>query len=517
MSPNRRIIYNTAATYGRSLLALVLGLFSSRWILQALGKSDFGLYGVVGGMISIVSFLDTVLRASVSRFYAYSIGARTQFSSDECHDEEMCRWFNTAVSIHLCLAILIVIIAVPVCYYMIRSVLVIPEERINACLIVAAISIASTAVSCLSVPYTAMFSAYQLIAELTLFDITRVIGMFVGAYVLLSVQSDRLIVYSIMVAFFTVGISAVLMLLARLRFAYVRIRLDLLYCPKYMKRIGTYAGWKLLGVWGWSLRQNGSVFLINIFFGPVANAAFSVASQFAAQAATLSSSLMTALTPALTTIAGSGDSGKFKSYTMKACKFPVLLLIMFICPLVLEIDYVLALWLKNPPELAGGICVCMTVIMLINMMTSGLIAALSADGRIKGWQIVEFIVMVISLPTTFFAYRLGAPFIAVGGALMINAVLLALVRLWFSRKIVGIGFYDVLKDVVVPCTIVGSLSMITCIVVKNMFHEGFLRLVLIAGCSLVTVLLLSWVFALTQGERNLLRSYLNRRMRWKRQ
>ena len=513
MTPHKRIVYNTAATYGRSLLALVLGLFSSRWILLALGKSDFGLYGVVGGIISIVSFLDTVLRASVSRFYAYTIGSRNSFSSEELYDEEMCRWFNTALSLHLCLAIIIVATAVPVCYYMIKHVLVIPEERIDTCMIVAFVSIMSTAVSCLSVPYSAMFNAHQLIAELTFFDLIRVIGMFVGSYLLLYVKSDRLIAYSVLVAFFTVGISIVLMVLAWMRFSSVRIRYNMLYCPKYMRRIGKYAGWKLFGVWGWSLRQNGSIFLINIFFGPIANAAFSVASQFAAQAATLSSSLMTALTPALTTIAGSGDSDKLRAYTIKACKFPVLLLIMFLCPLCLEIDYVLELWLKNPPELAATICICMAGIMLINMMTSGLIAALSADGRIKGWQIAEFIIMVVSLPTTFFAYRFGSPFIAVGIILIIDAVLLATVRLWYSRKLIGIGFRDIVGSVIAPCVSVGCLAIVPCAIVRIMLKEGFLRLVAVAGSSCVAVLLLSWLFALTQGERCLLRSYLKGKIR----
>ena len=516
MTQSTRIILNTSVTYGRSIVSLAFGLFSARWVLQALGQSDFGLYGVVGGLISIVSFLDIVLRTSVARFYAYTIGMKKNLPVSD-YEQRMLAWFNTAFSLHATLSAIILCVGVPICIVMVRYVLVIPEDRVAAALVVTAISIVSTAFSIVSVPYTAMFNAKQLIAEVTTLDFVRIVGMFVGSYLLLFVRVDRLIVYAALVSFFPITTTGILVLAARRKFSCCRICAKELYCGQKMIEVGKYAIWKLFGVLGWSIRQNGSVFLINIFFGPIANAAFSVASQFASQSAALSSSLMTALTPALTTVAGEGNVKRFKDFTIRSCKFPSLLLIMLSCPLMLEIDYVLRLWFRNPPELANGICVCMTLVMLVNMLTSGCCAALSAQERIKVWQIFEFIVLSLTVPIVLMFYAFGAPFVTVGLVLLCDAIVIAIVRLVFSKKILSIGVIEIVKGVIGPCCVVAAFDFLVCFLIKSMLPQGVLRLVSVVICSGFVVTAVSWIFALTHCERTMLWSFLQRRIRWWRQ
>ena len=461
MTQNKRIVFNAAATYGRSLVALCLGLFSARWVLQALGKIDFGLYGVVGGLISFIAFLDAVLRSSVSRFYAFTIGEKS-FLPEVDYEDKMLSWFNTALSLHGALALIILIVGLPVCFILIKYVLVIPVDRVGACMIVAAISTLATCISVISVPYTAMFNAMQLIAEMTVFDILRTVCLFVGALALLFVRFDRLIVYASYVGIVSAGINLVLIILARRKFPFCRIRRSKLYCAKDITAVGKYAVWKLFGVLGWSARQNGSIFLINIFFGPIANASFSVASQFAAQSAALSSSLMTALTPALTTIAGTGDTKAFHAYLIRSCKFSSLLLVMLSIPLVSEIDFVLKLWLKNPPELANGICLCMVVVMLVNTLTSGCCASLSASTRIKAWQLVESAVLAAVVPVAFIVYWAGASFVSIGYILIVDAVLIGMIRLYFSQRLIGVKISDMLRQGIAPVLFTGAASALFC-------------------------------------------------------
>lgn len=500
MTQRRRIVLNAAATYGRSLLALAMGLFSARWVLEALGQVDFGLYGVVGGLISFVSFLRLVLSASVARYYAYTIGSVEKLSS-EVAEARMKSWFNTAFCLHLGLAVLIFVVGMPLCVVAVKNWLVIPPDRLSVCYMVAIASIVTTCCTIVTVPYSAMFSAKQFIVALTVYDLIRIFGMFALAYFLLSATCDRLLMYAFVVTVLSCGIQFLILISARKRFSYCRVSLKMMLDWTKILEIGKYAVWKFFGILGWSIRQNGSTFLINVFFGPIANAAFSVAAQFAAQSASLSSSLMTAITPALTTIAGTGNESRLYDYTVRSCKFPAILVVMLSCPLVMEMDYVLHLWLKNPPELAPGICVCMTLVLLVENLSSGLCSALSADSKIKAWQLTEFVVLVATFPATLLAYKGGAGFLAVGYVLLADVLFINLVRIYFCKKNLGMSAMALICNILRPVVIVAAFVYGGCYLIRQCFEESFLRLVVVSMASLFLTVLMTIFFALTKEER----------------
>ena len=179
LTENRRIVLNTFATYGRSLVSLCFGLWTSRWVLQALGKDDFGLYGVVGGLIAFIVLLNNVMSNSVGRFYAYAIGETRNMAPDVAHDH-VCRWFNTAFTVHATLPILLVVIGYPIGSYAIRHWLVIPIDRLETCLWVFRFSLIGAFVNMISVPYLAMYRAKQLIVELSVWGMVQTIFMFIG-------------------------------------------------------------------------------------------------------------------------------------------------------------------------------------------------------------------------------------------------------------------------------------------------------------------------------------------------
>ena len=172
MTQTKRIILNVAATYGRSFITLFMGLFSARWVLEALGQTDFGLYGVVGSVIFFVTFFNTVLSMSMTRFYSFSIGAGKNMKESDAHND-LKGWFNTALSIHICLPLILITIGYPICAYALDNWLVIPPERMQSCVWVLRMSFACAFVSMVSAPYVAMFTAYQYITELVVFNLLQ--------------------------------------------------------------------------------------------------------------------------------------------------------------------------------------------------------------------------------------------------------------------------------------------------------------------------------------------------------
>ena len=223
MTENRRIFWNIVATYGRSLYGLVCGLLTGRWVLMSLGAEDYGLYGVVGSVILFITYLNATLSGSVARFYAYSIGLDQSNKKNDEHCD-LRHWFNIAIFIHTLFPLILIAIGYPLGMYAVKNWLVIPADRIDACIWVFRFSVLSAFVSMITVPYTAMFQAKQYIMELSLVSIVQTVISFICAYKLATVQSDRLAFYAFYLMAIAVVFGFVQVLWAVCRFKECRIR-----------------------------------------------------------------------------------------------------------------------------------------------------------------------------------------------------------------------------------------------------------------------------------------------------
>lgn len=504
LSANKRIVLNTLATYSRSVISLGFGLFTARWVLLALGQSDFGLYGVVGALLGFLTFINSVLSSSVQRFYAYAIGRGKTLSEEEAA-RDLSEWFNTAFLIHAMLSVLICVIGLTVGEWAVRNVLVIPPDRVYASVWVFRISIVTACVSMISVPYVSLYMAYQYIAVLTVFDLIRIVGMFIGSYWLLNASGDRLVIYAILMMFFSSVVLMFQMSFAYFKFKFARISFNRLWTLSRIKDIGTYAGYKLLGVVGWLFKQQGSAVIINLHFGAKANAAYSIATQFAAQTASVSASLMTALTPALTTISGEGKSDKLRDYAMKSCRFSGLLILMLAVPLLSEIDYVLRLWLKNTPEFAGGLCVFIVLYTFFDSMTTGHLVALSAHGVLGAWQTYECIMLSATCPAAIICYRCGADLLSIGSVFLASAAFINIGRMYFTRRLLGFSVRYWFLKVLLPLTFVLVIGMAIGKTMMFLVQPSFLRLCATGVLTVSVVFFLGWMFVLESEERRYLR------------
>lgn len=502
----RRIVVNTVATYSGSVFAAALAIFSSRWVLSALGASDFGLFSVVGSIITIIIFLNSVMAASAARQFAYSIGQG---------DEEIVnKWFNTALSIHLIMPVVLILIGWPIGEYCIAYVLTIPPVRISSCLWVFRISLVSAFMSMITIPFSAMFTAKQHIVELAIWGLLQSILTFSFAFILTHLHGDRLLFYAMGMVAITASLQVGQSLRAMMIFRECRIR-----CSQWMngdrfKKILSFALWSLFGNTAGMLRNNGLAILLNLFFGPKVNSAYAIGSVVSTQTGTLSNSMVGSFSPEIIACEGSGDRTRMLELAMRACKFGTLLVMLFAIPLIVEMDYVLKLWLHEPPVYTALFCQLMLTMFLIDQLTVGYMLAVSAHGRIAAYQATLGTLNLLSLPASWFFLKLGFAPTSVVVVLIVTSAVTALGRVFWGRYLFGVTVNHWMTSVVIPCAVVATASAFMALIFVWWLPPSFFRLVLASIGSAAVAALVCWFIALDLSERAYIVQNVGRSLAW---
>lgn len=473
----KRIIINSVVTYGRSLLGVALTLFSGRWVLQALGARDLGLYSVVGALITFVSFLNIALSTAFARFFAFSIGKGDVRETRE--------WFNTALSLYVLLAVLFLAIGWPAGEWAVRRFVNIPPDRLETCVWLFRFSIAATVLNMVAAPYIGMHTAKQNIAELNVWSMLAAVGSFLLAWWLLRYRGDALFLYGLgmtLIACLVAGIQAV-----RAVRSYPECGLDPQSWWKRdkVREVTLYCGWILFGIMGWLLRSHGITVLLNRMFPPLnfphVNAAYAIGNQVSSQVQQLSASLHGAMTPEIAASEGRGDRGRVISYATRASKYSVFLLLFFAVPLLLEMDVVLKLWLVNPPQGAAFFCRIFIVAALIERSVSGEWMAICAKGQMALFQLVCGTTLLLTLPLTWLAFRLTGNLKAFAVPFLLISVATVVEYLWMARKLVGMPVMRWVRGVLLPNLLVVCVALCAGAGVQVLLREATLVRCVLVG------------------------------------
>ena len=494
MNSSHRIILNTAAIYTRSVFALGLALFSSRWILNALGQTDFGLFAVVGSLIVFITFLNSVMAGSASRHFAYAIG--------QGEPEDVRRWFNAAFSIHLCLAAGLVLSGWPIGEYIIKNYLTIPQGRIESCLWVFRISLAATFFGMVSAPFIAMFTAKQHISEIARWGMIQSVLNFILAFVLTRASGDLLVFYACGMAIIPIFIQACQIFRAVFLFRECSMERRYWFDKHRLKEFFSFAIWNLVGSFGVLLRNQGSAILLNIFFGPKMNAAYGVANQVSAQANQLSTAMMGAFSPEITSCEGRGDREGMLSLSLRSTKFATILILLFTIPLMVEMEYVLKIWLRQPPEYAAMFCRLIMTTFVIERLTSGYMLAVNAHGKIAAYQATLGTILILTLPLGWLFLKFGYPPTSVGVAFIITMAACSLGRVLWGQRLFGMPATKWLTSVFVPCGLVATAASLSALLPGCFLSQSFIRLALTITVCVVVSLIATWLWALDVLERD---------------
>lgn len=488
---------NVVATYGRSLVALACGLISGRWVLMTLGAVDYGILGLIGGLVAFVTFLNGVLSGVVARFLAVSVG---KGDLSECR-----RWFTVAVSLHTIVPVLLMAAGYPLGTYAVLHWLTIPVERVPDALWVWRFTCIGAFVSMANVPFNAMFVAKQRFLEISLYGIlVTLANVGVLAY-MVTHPGEWLVRLSACVCILTVLSSVLVMVRARFAFDDCRLVRAHLWNVRDIRELGNFVGWMTLGGFGLLLRSSGMAILVNKMFGPARNASLTVANTVSNHASSLTGSLQTAFIPAITSAYGAGDVSRMTALSNSMCKFCVLALLPFVIPLALEIDEVMTLWLKVPPAGAQSLCVWILVSVVIDRMTSGLWATLEASGHVAVWQTVGCAIKIAGLAVAAAMAAFGFGLDAVGLALTAIAVLDGTLHLVLTRVYLGFSFLAWAVRIALPLVAITAVSVAVGSLPRLFLPQSFVRVCVTTLAANATLGLTGWVFALTAEERIALR------------
>lgn len=508
MTENKRIALNIAATYGRSLFALVCGLFTSRWVLMALGQSDYGLYGVVGGLTAFIAFFNGLMAGAVARFYAFSVG-QAKVAGTQGEGLEVCRqWFNTAVLIHSAVPLVLMAIGYPIGMWAVEHFLTIPPERVEACRWVFRYVCLSCFVGMVNVPFQAMYTAKQYIAELTIYSFVTTTLNVCFLYFMVTHPGDWLAKYALWTCLLSVVPQFLICLRAVQVFPECRFRLPYLWSWRRIRSLVNFAGWQAFGVLGRLLQGQGIAILINKYFNSGANAAMSIGTIVSTQADSLAGSMIGAFSPAITNARGANDWAKMRRMAYRTCKIGTLLTLLFALPLALELPEVLRLWLKEPPEYAAGLCWAILAMIVVDKTAVGHMLAVNANGRVAKYQMVLGTTLILTLPLAWLFVALGWGVYAVGWAMVLTMMGCAWGRVWFARKLVGMSARYWLFRILLPLTLLTVVSGAVGLVPRLFWGPSFWRVCLTTAVTEAVLLPTAWFLLLDRDERDFLLSRL---------
>ena len=499
MSPNRRIFLNIIATYGRSLYALVIGLFCGRWALMALGQVDYGLFGVVGGLVVFVTYLNGILSGAIGRFFAIAVGE--QKTDPQAGLEAGRMWFTTAVVIQTAMPTLLLLICYPIGVWAVEHFLTIPADRVQDCIWVWRFACVSCYVGMVSMPWNAMYTAHQYIAELTIYSFATTTLNAGFLYYMVTHPGIWLSKYAFWQCLLIVTPNIIIWVRAHYLFKECRIVRKHLRCWANIKAMASYALWNAWGTLGAVLRAQGLAILVNKYFGPKANAGVAIGTNLSSNCNTLAGSMIGAFSPAIFNAWGAKEYERARKLAYQVCKIGTLLILLFAIPLALEVNEVLRLWLKNPPQYAAELCLFVMAMTVIDKMATGHMICVNANGKVAMYQAFLGTSLVLTLPIAWIMIIMGVGVCSVGWAMVTTMIFCATGRVWFARRLVGMSSIYWLKSICIPLWIVILLSLGVGYIPQLLLPPSFMRVCITTAVVEACLIPFAWLVILDNAER----------------
>lgn len=499
MTANRRIFLNIVATYGRSLYALIIGLFCGRWTLMALGEVDYGLIGVVGGLMSFVMFATWMLGAAVGRYYGVSVG-KMQVDYDAGLDE--CRkWFSVAVAIYTVLPIMVFIIGYPVGIWAVEHFLNIPADRVAMCVWVWRFVCLSTVFGLAITPFSAMYTAKQYIAELTIYSFVVSTLNACFQYYMVTHPGVWLVKWAFWTCLMSIAPNLIISLRAYFIFPECRFSFRYLTSFRPIREFLSFSIWHLFSSAATISRTQGIVVLVNKYFGPAVNAAYAIGGNVSGHVNALSASLVGAFSPAIMNAYGAKDIKRTAKLVENVSKFGTLCVLAFAIPLCLEIQQILELWLVHPPAFTAGLCVLILIIAVVDKMTGGYGIVVTATGKVAAYNIVYGVFIALALPFAWIFLAMGLSVYWVAVACLISEIFNGGCRLWFARKQAGVSIRRWISRTLMPILIVSMVCLGCGILPRLLMEQSCWRVAVTTLMTMMVFAPLVWFVLLDGTER----------------
>ena len=496
---NKRLVKNTLLLYIRMLFTMTISLYTSRIVLNALGVEDYGIYNLVGGVVALFSAASTTLNVAINRFITYELGKGDQ--------EKLRRVFSTSLNIQIIVIFILFIIAETLGVWYLNNKMVIPEERIVAANWCLQFSVISFSVSLINVPYNSSIIAHEKMSAFACISILEAIGKLLIAWGIMITPYDRLITYSCLMTGFIVIIWSVYAGYCKRQFEECSYHffLDI----GLAKQMFGFVGWAFIGVSSWALQKYGFVILINLFFGPLVNAAYAIATQVETAVTGFANNFMMALNPQITKAYAANNKEYMYTLVFQGARFSSYIMLFLAMPVILNTHYILELWLKQVPEHTVLFVQLILLLSMLSCLSGTLNTTQIATGEIKYYQLVVSPINLVNVPVAYLFYYWGyMPETILVVCFIINHVAL-IASLLMLHRMVGINIWQYIREVYINVVIVSFLAFIVPLLLSSNLDRTFPSFVISTIISFCSTSLVVLYIGCKSYEREFLYTKLN--------
>lgn len=489
---NSRIAKNTAYLYLRMFVSLAISIVTGRVVLQTLGVEDYGINAVVGSVIGMFSVINTSMIGATSRFITYEMGRGD--------NKRLKDTFSTTLTIHILIGIILVVVLETVGLWLVNTQLVIPENRMFAANCIYQFSIVSTMLGVTQIPYSACLVAHEKLDVYAYFDILNTFLKLAIIYLLLIGNFDKLILYG----FLTFCVGIIMLVFNRIYCIkkFPETHYHFIWDKNLMKPIVSFSGWDTLGGFASMARGEGVTMLINMFFGPTVNAASGIANSVTYFTGGFANNIIMAARPQLIKRYANGEYEAMIKLMHESVILCFLLMTYLTIPLMSEIHFVLDLWLGIVPDYA---CIFTNLVLafgIIGCIAGVVIIIVHATGRVKRTSIVNGILYLLVIPITYVAFHVGAPawvpFAYNAFAFFCGAIF----NLWFvSIYVPELSLRQFFSHTILPCIVLFVIVAIPSVALHFCLPEGWLRLLLSIGITVLLTTIIGYQFMLDKEMR----------------
>ena len=505
MSQSQRVIKNTLFLYMRTAVSLLVNVFTTRILLDALGVEDYGLYNVVGGAIAMLGFLSASMSSVTQRFLSYAEGAGDI--------DRIVRYFNNSIVIHYALALFMAVALAVAALFFFNGILNIPEGKQSAALAVYGCMLLATTFSITTVPYEAEINAHEDMLFYALLGIGDVLAKFVIALLIFYTPDNQLVCYAILMAVESFLLRAICQWYCKRSYRECcQINLRKNFDKGMIKEMLSFSGWNLANIATGMISLYGMNVVVNHYFGAGVNAAMAIATQLSGIMMGISANMIKAVTPVLVKSEGANQHEKMLAISYVSCKFSYLLFSCVGLPVLLFLPTVLSVWLTVIPEWTYEFCLILILATLAEQLTIVLYHSIMAGGDIRNYNIARSIVNIlpIVLGIVVFQYGDAKPYWILINWMLFKSIGGGIVNVVYARSTLGLSLSRFVKRVIVPTLLSSSVVILIGVFFLHCGKKFQINDLwgIVAVCSISIPIY--WMMALNGNERMALGSFINK-------
>lgn len=461
-SNTKRIAKNTLMLYFRQILIMLVSLYTVRVVLNVLGAEDYGIYNVVAGVVTMFSFLSGAMATASQRYFSFDLG--------KGDSEHLKTTFSVTFQIYVLLAAIVIILAETVGLWFVNHKLVIPEERMTAANWIFQAAIVSFLLTLITTPYMASIIAHENMNVYAYVSIVEA-GLKLGIVFLLKILPfDKLIIYGILLAVVALINTSIYRLYCHKHYAECKFRF--VKDGRLFKEIVSYSGWNLFGSTASVVHNQGMTILINLFFGPLVNAARAVAAQVNVAVLSFAQNFSTALRPQIIKFYATGDKESMLKMVMYGTKIIFFLMLMICVPLYFQVPYLMQLWLKNVPDYTVLFVRLVVIDVLIDSISYPVMSVVQTKGKIKLYQGVVGGLLILNLPVSYIFLGLGFAPESVFIVAIILSVFAMIFRILITQKMVHFNLLLPFVKILLLFVVLTALSSLVPILIIKWFENS---------------------------------------------